>query len=98
MRYCITPVRWCCSAWGGTSPFVGGTTLLVKSYRPSERYRAQAVNEAAVFGTSATGSLLAGTLLMSFGWMPLLLSTLPILLLMGCAAFQLRKAPLPTFA
>ena len=36
--------------------FVGGTTLLVKSYRPSERYRAQAVNEAAVFGTSATES------------------------------------------
>jgi len=78
--------------------FVGGTTLLVKSYQPSERYRAQALNEAAVFGTSATGSLLAGTLLMSLGWMPLLLSTLPVLLLMGFATFRLRKAPLPTFA
>jgi len=77
--------------------FVGGTTLLVKSYQPSERYRAQALNEAAVFGTSATGSLLAGTLLMSLGWMPLLLSTLPVLLLMGFATFRLRKAPLPTF-
>ena len=78
--------------------FVGGTTLLVKSYRPSERYRAQAVNEAAVFGTSATGSLLAGTLLMSLGWMPLLLSTLPVLVLMGLAAFRLRAAPLPRLA
>ena len=78
--------------------YVGGTTMLTYSYTLEERFRAQAVNEAAVFGTSATGSLLAGTLLMSFGWMPLLLSTLPILLLMGFAAFQLRKAPLPTFA
>lgn len=75
--------------------FVGGTTLLVKTYRPSERFLAQGVNEAAVFGTSALGSLLAGTLLTSIGWSAVVLSTLPVVLLIGVAVWQLRQRPLP---
>jgi len=74
--------------------FVGGTTLLVKTYHPSERYRAQAINEAAVFGTSALASLLAGTLLSRVGWDTLLLSTLPVLLIMATAVIGLRHRTL----
>lgn len=74
--------------------FVGGTTLLVKTYHPSERYRAQAINEAAVFGTSALASLLAGTLLSRVGWDVLLLSTLPALIIMAIAVISLRNRKL----
>ena len=75
--------------------FVGGTTLLVKTYRPSERFLAQGVNEAAVFGTSALGSLLAGTLLTSIGWSAVVLSTLPMILAIGLAVWLLRRRPFP---
>lgn len=60
--------------------FVGGTTLLVSTYRPSERFRAQAVNDFSVFGTSALASLLAGSLLLQLGWALVLLLALPPLL------------------
>jgi MFS family permease len=75
--------------------FVGGTTLLVKTYRPNERFLAQGVNEAAVFGTSALGSLLAGTLLTSIGWSAVMLSTLPMILAIGLAVWLLRRRPFP---
>ena len=60
--------------------YVGGTTMLTMSYSISERFRAQAVNEFSVFGTSAAASLLAGTVLYYFGWPTLVLLPLPLLL------------------
>lgn len=62
--------------------YVAGTTLLIKTYEPCERFRAQAVNEFSIFGIAAMASLLAGTLIHSFGWAVLLLSALPPLMLM----------------
>ncbi len=62
--------------------YVGGTTLLTRTYHPSERFQAQAVNEFGVFTTSALASLLAGSLLYALGWSALLLTSLPLLLLM----------------
>ena len=59
--------------------FVGGTTQLVSTYRASERFRAQAVNDFGVFGMSAVASLLAGTLLHSFGWHTVLWTIAPAL-------------------
>ena len=53
--------------------YVGGTTLLTYTYSMAERFRAQAVNEFLVFGTSATASLLAGTVMYFFGWTTLVL-------------------------
>ena len=67
--------------------FVGGTALLVESYRPIERFKAQAVNEFSVFGVSAAASLLAGTLIHNWGWNVVLWSTAP--LLVGTAAVLL---------
>ncbi len=62
--------------------FVSGTAQLVASYHPSERYRAQAINDFSVFGMSAAASLMAGVVLFNLGWATLLLSTVPALLLL----------------
>ena len=60
--------------------YVGGTTMLTLSYSMAERFKAQAVNEFMVFGTSAAASLLAGTILHLYGWAPLVLAPLPLLI------------------
>ncbi|HSG90184.1 MAG TPA: MFS transporter [Pseudomonadales bacterium] len=70
--------------------FVGGTTLLVGTYRPSERFRAQAVNDFSVFGTSALASLLAGTVMLQLGWTTLLLLALPPLVLILVVLWRSR--------
>lgn len=71
--------------------FVAGTALLTSCYLPAERYRAQAVNEFAVFGTQATVSLLAGPALHVLGWTQMNLVTVPLL-----AAFGLVLLARPT--
>ena len=48
--------------------FVAGTTLLTTTYLAAERFRAQAVNEFAVFGTQALASLMAGPAIHALGW------------------------------
>lgn len=60
--------------------YVGGTTMLTLTYSISERFKAQAVNEFSVFGTSAVASLLAGTVLHFYGWYALVLLPIPLLL------------------
>ena len=51
--------------------FVGATTLVTTCYRPSERGKAQALNDFLVFGTTATASFMAGFLQERMGWHPL---------------------------
>ncbi len=48
--------------------FVGATTLLTTTYRPSERGKAQAFNDFAVFGTTTVASLMASVVLELNGW------------------------------
>ena len=48
--------------------YVGGTTMLTYTYEPNERFKAQGLNEFCVFGMSAIGSLLAGTIMYFYGW------------------------------
>lgn len=74
--------------------YVGGTTLLTYTYKASERYRAQAINEFFVFGISATASLLAGTVMHYFGWGTLMLIPIPILIFICVALIAVRKNPL----
>ncbi len=71
--------------------FVGGTTLLVRSYLPGERFKAQAINEFSVFGISAAGSLLAGAIMVQFGWNTLLLGALPLLIIMSLVLLWSRQ-------
>lgn len=63
--------------------YVGGTTLLTESYRPSERAKTQALNDFAVFGVVAAASLAAGWLLHHFGWEAVNYAVLPFLALVG---------------
>jgi MFS family permease len=71
--------------------FVAGTTLLTTTYRPAERFKAQAVNEFAVFGSQALASLLAGPAIQHLGWQALNLTGLPLLALMALCLFALRE-------
>ncbi len=62
--------------------FLGGTSLLTKSYEPQERFKAQAINDFAIFSSQAIGALGSGILLSFLGWNWLLaLSTVWILAL-----------------
>ncbi len=70
--------------------YVGGTTLLTRCYRASERFKSQAVNDFSVFATSATGSLLAGTAIHLLGWFKLVLVVVPPLILMLLALAWIR--------
>ena len=73
--------------------FVAGTTLLTSTYRPEQRFKAQATNDVLVFGTQASASLLAGVALYYLGWMTLNLVTLPFLVVMmgGVVVITLRQ-------
>jgi MFS family permease len=57
--------------------FVGGTTLLTETYRPSERGRAQAANDMSIYVIGVAASLAAGALLNLVGWQTLNLLLLP---------------------
>ena len=74
--------------------YVGGTTLLTYTYSRTERFHAQAVNEFMVFGTSATASLLAGTVMHFFGWATLMWVPIPALIGICIALAIVRKDPL----
>jgi MFS family permease len=77
--------------------FVGATVLLTRSYRPAERFKAQATNEFAIFGVQALASLSAGTVLFTANWDVLNLMNLPVLLgtLVALLALRQRIAPAP---
>jgi MFS family permease len=71
--------------------YVGGTTMLTLTYSMAERFKAQAVNELSVFGTAATASLLAGTVMYVQGWNTVVLLPLPLLLAAFAGLFLIRK-------
>lgn len=62
--------------------FIGATTLLPQSYKPSERFKVQAVNDFVIFGTQAVASLSAGWFIFAMGWKILLLINLPFIIFM----------------
>ena len=63
--------------------YVGGTTMLTYTYEPNERFKAQGINEFCVFGMSALGSLLAGTIMYLYGWYSLVLIPIPLLIMVA---------------
>jgi len=74
--------------------FVGATTLLTTTYRPSERGKAQAFNDFMVFGTTTTASLMASVVLEVKGWAMLNYLALALVLVafLVIALFRLRQA------
>lgn len=73
--------------------FVGSTTMLTYTYSREERFGAQAVNDFCIFGTTAVGSLLAGTIMYAFGWFTTVITPIPLLLIVVTATFLIRQDP-----
>lgn len=63
--------------------YLGGTTLLTRSYRSDERFRAQAINECFVFVVSACASLMSGFVLQAYGWRSMILMVVPMLVILA---------------
>ena len=61
--------------------FISGTSLLIISYKPDEKFKAQGLNDFFVFSTQATGALSAGFLLNIFGWQFINILCAPLLLI-----------------
>ena len=74
--------------------YVGGTTMLTLTYSMAERFKAQAVNDFGVFGTSAAASLLAGTVMYYYGWYTVVLLPIPLLLIIVASLMIVRRDPL----
>ena len=64
---------------GWNFAFIGGTTLLIQTYQPTEKLKVQAVNEFIVFGFAALATLSAGWLYDRFDWVALNLAVVPLL-------------------
>ncbi len=60
--------------------FLGGTTLLTRTYRSSERFKVQAFNDFVIFAFQGLASLGSGVLLLSLGWNGVMLLSIPVLL------------------
>lgn len=71
--------------------YIGGTTLLTRTYRTNERFKSQAINDFSIFTMSATGSLMAGTVIHYLGWTTLLLLVTAPLFLMLLALLWVRN-------
>lgn len=62
--------------------FISGTSVLPGTYRHSERFKSQALNDFSIFAAQAAASLSAGWILFSFGWLSQVLVCLPIVIVM----------------
>ncbi len=62
--------------------FISGTTLLTRYYTFSERFKTQAANDFIIYSIMAVGSLSAGALIHTLGWIKLNLIMLPLLIAM----------------
>lgn len=61
--------------------FIGATTLLTQSYRPQERFKAQAVNDFGIFTFQAIASLSSGVVMHKLGWDAIQWISMPLLVL-----------------
>lgn len=61
--------------------YIGGTTLLTSTYTPTEKARAQAINDMTIFAVGLACSFSAGGMLEALGWQRMNLVLLPWLIL-----------------
>ncbi len=75
--------------------FIGGTTLLTQSYRPSEKAKVQGFNDFCLFTAVATSAALSGALHEWLGWQPMNVAALPLLLaVIALAVIRAGRGPL----
>jgi MFS family permease len=61
--------------------FIGGTSLLPKSYQENEKFQVQGLNDLLIFGSQAIASFLAGLIIFAYGWQVLIVSIVPLLVI-----------------
>ncbi len=71
--------------------FISGTSLLILSYEPHEKFKSQGLNDFIVFTTQATGALSAGFLLNLFNWQTINLICIPTLVLVSLVIYKSDK-------
>ena len=59
--------------------YTGGTTMLMESYAPAEKARAQGANDFIVFATMGVSSLASGVMVSAAGWEAMNRAVLPLL-------------------
>jgi len=69
--------------------YIGGATLLTEAYRPSEKAKAQGVNETTVFAVQTVSAFSSGVLVNTEGWRVLNLVALPLATAAGLAVLWL---------
>jgi MFS family permease len=77
--------------------FIGATTMVAESYRPSEKSKAQGFNDFVLFASVALASLLSGAVYNAWGWAALNVVIIPVaglclLMLGGLGLFGRRAA------
>lgn len=70
--------------------YIGGTTLLTETYRPSEQAKAQGANDMLIFITMVLSSFSSGLLLVGNGWQLLNQLAIPFVLVVGAAVLWLQ--------
>src|SRR5262249_18822225 len=75
--------------------FVGGSTLVTRTYSPDERTKAQAANDVLIWTTVAVPSRPGGQPLHRHGWTAVLVTAAPLL---GLAAAALATLSIPAKA
>lgn len=78
--------------------FVGSTVLLLRAYRPAERFKAQGLNDFILFGAQALTSFTAGGLISLTSWEVVLWVNAPVLLLTMLVLLGVRKRLTANFA
>jgi MFS family permease len=76
---------------GWNFTFVGGSTLLTRTYHPAERAKVQASHDFTVYATTATAAAMAGFLQQRAGWTVLNLSAIPLMATVVLASIWLAR-------
>lgn len=76
---------------GWNFTYVGGSSLLTTTYKPSERAKVQASHDFLVYTTTATAAGLSGVLQASVGWTVVNVAALPMMGIVMLSAFWLMR-------
>lgn len=71
---------------GWNFAYVGGTTLLTRTYEPVERAKVQAAHDFTVYATTATAALTSGIMHAAVGWKIINYATFPLMVAIMLAA------------
>ena len=69
--------------------YVGGTTLLTRTYEPVERAKVQAAHDFTVYATTAIAALFSGLMHAKAGWTVINIATMPLMLTIVLATLWL---------